>query len=359
MANTIVGLYDDRTTAVRVLQELKQAGFGKDHLRLSSNETDPSSEFNVDVKENATPDALARYGVPEDEADFYAESVRRGGALVVARVRDEDAEAVSDVMARHAPVNYEKRSAEYRQSGFAGYDRSAPPYDTNKMQEERGRYASERGQRLQEIEESLKVGKREVIRGAVRVHKYVETERAEETIRLREQHAEVERTTVDRALSPEEADAAFREETIEVVERAEEAVVSKEARVVGEVQVGTGTTEREETVGADLRRTRVEVEEVEGGRGTSGGYADYDRDFRSHFQTAYGNTGRDYSEYEPAYRYGAESRGRYAGRNYADVERDLRSDYEGRYGQGAWENVKDAVRTGWERVKDTARDATR
>ncbi len=356
MASTIVGLYDDRTTAVRVLQELKQAGFTKDHLRLSSNETEPSSEFNVDVKNSATPDALTGYGVPQDEADFYAESVRRGGALIVARVREEDAEAVADIMARHAPVNYEKRSAEYRQSGFTGYDRSAQPYDQNKMQEERGRYAGEAQQRLQEIEESLKVGKREVVTGAVRVHKTVETERAEETIKLREQHAEVERTNVDRALSPEEADAAFRDETIEVVERAEEAIVSKEARVTGEVQVGTETSEREETVGADLRRTRVEVEQVEGTQ-AKGSSADYDRDFRSHFQTTYGNTGRDYNTYEPAYRYGYEASNdqRYSGRNYSDVENDLRTDYEGRNGQGAWENVKDAVRTGWERTKNAVR----
>ncbi len=42
----------------------------------------------------------------------------------------------------------------------------------------------------------------------------------------------------------------------------EEAVVSKTARVTGEVEVGKTATEREETIRDTVRQTKVEVEKI-------------------------------------------------------------------------------------------------
>jgi hypothetical protein len=56
--------------------------------------------------------------------------------------------------------------------------------------------------------------------------------------------------------------------------------------------------------------------------------------------------------YEPAYRYGYESAGRFRGRTWNDVEPELRTgwaQFEGP-GQSTWENIKDAVRDAWERI---------
>jgi hypothetical protein len=63
-------------------------------------------------------------------------------------------------------------------------------------------------------------------------------------------------------------------------------------------------------------------------------------------------SGRSYSDYRPAYRYGYESGRHHMGRNWNDVESDLRTGwgkYEGR-GQSTWENVKDAVKDAWDRI---------
>jgi hypothetical protein len=60
----------------------------------------------------------------------------------------------------------------------------------------------------------------------------------------------------------------------------------------------------------------------------------------------------DYSQWEPAYRYGFESSQRYQNRNWEDVEHDLSSGwtrFEHR-GQRTWEQVKNAVRDAWDRV---------
>jgi hypothetical protein len=75
--------------------------------------------------------------------------------------------------------------------------------------------------------------------------------------------------------------------------------------------------------------------------------------WRNSFTTRpYVNADRGFDFYKPGYRYGYESATRYRGRNWNDVEGDLRTGwdkYEHR-GQGAWENVKDAVRDAWNRV---------
>ena len=84
----------------------------------------------------------------------------------------------------------------------------------------------------------------------------------EETLRLREEHVVVNRRPVDRAVT--DADMSnFKQGDIEITERSEEAVVSKQARVVEEVQVGKQVTEREEVITDTVRRTDVEVEEVD------------------------------------------------------------------------------------------------
>ena len=108
MPKTIVGLYDDHPTAEKAVRELEQAGFGPDHLRTSSRGGGSESRYAVDA-DKMTPDYLTRQGVPADEADFYVEGVRRGGSLVVAHVQDQDAVAAAEIMARHAPLDYESQ----------------------------------------------------------------------------------------------------------------------------------------------------------------------------------------------------------------------------------------------------------
>ena len=111
------------------------------------------------------------------------------------------------------------------------------------------------------MEEELQVGKRQVERGGVRVRSRVIERPVEEVVRLREERVRVERRPVNRPVT--EADLrAFREGTIEVIEQAEEPVVSKQARVIEEVAVGKDVAERTETVRDTVRRTEVDVEET-------------------------------------------------------------------------------------------------
>ena len=109
------------------------------------------------------------------------------------------------------------------------------------------------------VEERLRVGKREVEHGRVRIRSYVVETPVQEQVRLREEHVEVERRAVDRPVA--DADRLFQERTIEAAESAEEAVVAKEARVVEELVVRKEAEERVQTVQDKVRRTEVEVED--------------------------------------------------------------------------------------------------
>ena len=343
MAKTIVGLYDDRTTASRVLDDLQDAGFGNDHLQFTSNEKGSRYDYEVDASTAARPGYLSKYGVADNEAKFYAEGVRRGGSLVIARVHDDDVDRAVDIMARHNPVRYEDRHEDY------DYDESAAAYTETEVAANREAYAGQAQQRFKEIQENLKIGKREVVRGGVRVNKYVDTDVQEETLRLREEHVNVDRTAVNRPATAADLDDAFEDKSIEMVERAEEAVVEKSAVVTGEVAVGKDVDVREETVGGEVRSTRVEVEQI-----AADTYVTEEPAFREHYESTYATTDRDFDAYKPAYQYGYAAGQTYKDRDYGAVEMDLRRDYSDRYHEGdesLWDETKDAVRHGYNRAK--------
>lgn len=104
-----------------------------------------------------------------------------------------------------------------------------------------------------------------------------------------------------------------------------------------------GTVEREE---------RREVRRMGAGSSTPVTGYDYDNDFRRDYETRYGTRGVAYDEYEPAYRLGSTwaTDERYRTRDWTAIEPDLRRDWEQR-GRGKWEDVKDAVHYGWQRVR--------
>jgi hypothetical protein len=83
--------------------------------------------------------ALTQAGISEDEADVYAEGLRRGGAVVSARVADADASRLKVVMDRKA-VKLTDRSAAYHKAGWQSFDPDAQPYSVEQVRRERELY---------------------------------------------------------------------------------------------------------------------------------------------------------------------------------------------------------------------------
>lgn len=83
--------------------------------------------------------ALTQAGVGKEEADVYAEALRRGGAVVSARVADAEASRLQAIMDRSS-VKLADRTAAYRTAGWRSFDPSSGPYTAEQVRRERELY---------------------------------------------------------------------------------------------------------------------------------------------------------------------------------------------------------------------------
>jgi uncharacterized protein (TIGR02271 family) len=217
----------------------------------------------------------------------------------------------------------------------------------------RGRHHADAGDvRIPIVEEEIHVETRRVEGGGVRIYSHVTEQPVEQQVHLRDERVTVERRPVDRPASERDL-AAFKEGTIEVAETHEEAVVTKQVRIVEEVVVEKDVSEHTETVRNTVRRTEVDVEPIkkESAPGAHD-FAAYEREFRTHYDSAYAQRGSPYDRWAPAYRYGYDIAmdPRYRDREWAGMETDARRDWEQRH-KGTWEEFKEAIRYAWDKVR--------
>jgi uncharacterized protein (TIGR02271 family) len=244
---------------------------------------------------------LTRLGVPEQDANYFAEGVRRGGTLVSVNASDEMANEAVAVMKHHGAVEIDKRAAEWRDEGWTGFEaeteraspsvtrsgiesgnpvaaRSEVTAEHRRVPTQQFDAARSRGEvAMPVVEERLEVGKREVERGGVRVESHVTETPVEEQVNLREERINVERRPVDYTFHGSDMEA-FKEAQVEIREAYEELIVNKKARVVEEVVIGKDVEQRTETVRETLRRTDVEVERIEPERARGAGAANNSQD---------------------------------------------------------------------------------
>jgi uncharacterized protein (TIGR02271 family) len=319
---------------------------------------------------------LTAAGVPDEDAQYYAEGVRRGGTLVMVAAEENKAQQAYDIMMRHGAVDIDERGNQYRQEGWKGYDPNAQPYTAQQIESYRtsnrpaanrpaatNTYNTTNQARTQNqgeavlpvVEEELQVGKRQVQSGGARIYTHVTEKPVEEQVRLREEKVDVNRRPVNRPVT--EADmAAFKEGSIDVNTMAEQPVVNKQARVVEEVGINKNVQERTETVRDNVRRNEVEVQQMGGQTGTRN-YNDYETDFRNHYQTNYGRQGGNtsYEQYRPVYRFGYDlaSDPRYSNADWNTVEQTARTQWQTRNPNTPWEQVKDTVRYAWDKARNS------
>lgn len=230
--------------------------------------------------------ALVDAGVDEDDAHAYAEGIRRGGALVTVRASDADVDRIVDILDDDGTVDFDERESTWRSEGWTGAGTataSTPPaIGATGLTDQASSTSNRADEVIPVAEEKLHVGKREVNRGRVRLHSRVVEHPVQEQVSLREEHVEVERRPMSGATQAGAiAGDPFQERIIEVEERAEEAVVSKEARVVEEVVLRKEAGQRTETISDTVRKTEVDVEDERGNQisriGTTGNPIDRNR----------------------------------------------------------------------------------
>ena len=109
---TVVGLFDGFSEAQRVTQTLVAQGLRGEDITILANREETSVGdalaaaalgVHVDVgpASRGQPAALIALGVPADEAEPYAESLRRGGTLVSVTAAAPQVDAVVELMERY------------------------------------------------------------------------------------------------------------------------------------------------------------------------------------------------------------------------------------------------------------------
>ena len=124
-----------------------------------------------------------------------------------------------------------------------------------------GRAAERDDAHIDIVEERLRVAKRMVDSGGVRVSTEVETVEEAVSLALRQQAAEVERVTVDRVVetAPE---PRLDGDTIIIPIIEERPVIVTQLVVTEEIRVRLTETTREERRSVPLRRERVRIDEI-------------------------------------------------------------------------------------------------
>jgi stress response protein YsnF len=234
MPTSVIGLFEDQDTARKVINALTKAGCDKDAV-----------EILTDTGVDKVTKRLVEAGYDEDKGRRYGEVLETAGALIIADVDDDKADAVLEIMRKFEVLTPE-----------ALLERSG--------KQQQGKQT----EKAQVIEEELEVGKATTT-GGKRLKTEVSEREVQESVALKEETVDVERSRAERTLKPEEADKAFGERTVEVTATTEKPVVSKQAHVVEEVGLTKQSGQREETVSGTVRRQDVKVEEVDSKAGSS------------------------------------------------------------------------------------------
>ncbi len=250
----------------------------------------------------------------EEQAQLYAEGVRRGGTLVVVRAGDRDGQRAELILERHGPVDLLERAAGWRARGWSGYSGEDEPYPPDEVELEQNFYTFEPVYR-RHYEQSLAAA------GNPYAH-YEPAYRYGYDLVARHGYHDRDWHEIESGVQRD-----------------------WESR-------GQGTWDE---FGAAVRyaweEARQAVDMVD--EMYFEDYDDWQPEFRDHYEANYTNSGRSYLDYDFAYRYGYDLAldERYEDREWDELEPEARREWEQR-GRGPWDEYRQAVEHAWNEVRD-------
>jgi hypothetical protein len=366
MDKTVVALFDDMSTAEKAVQELEHLGFSRDHISLmaanrggddggaaAGSAADGAvagagigavlgglAGLLVGIGALAIPGigpiiaagplaaalggagigavaggvigALVDAGVPEEQAQYYAEGIRRGGTLVTVNASEGMADRATNILNRYGPVDINQRAATWRESGWSGFDADEGAYhdtgysasfrnfdqDEDYFRQDFQRNYADSGYDYSYYQPGYRFGYELGNSPQFRGRNWIGTE--------------------------------------------------ADARRAWEMQHPNDAWEDfKDSVRRGWERFTASVSDFASG--------DED-DFRQDFDWNYQGAGRDYEQYRPAYRYGYDLAREDRFRNYgwSDVERDAQNDWQTRFPQNRWTDYRTSVQYGWNRGRTGA-----
>jgi uncharacterized protein (TIGR02271 family) len=275
MSHTVVGLFNNRNAAQAAKQELIQKGFTAENIDVShraatgadtntsQSATTKSTTTRIEVTDSVGNFFKSLFGGDETTARNYTNAAGDADAILTVHTDSiERARQAAGILDHNGAIDIDAASPQHNQQNLTPTAHTTTQNTAYSAETNTRNAAQSQGETaIPIIEEQLQVGKQTLETGGARIRSRIVEKPVEASVRLREEHIVVERHPVNRA--PTNADLAnFTEGSIDIIERAEVPIVKKEARVVEEVAVGKNVTEHQETVRETVRRTEVDVEEV-------------------------------------------------------------------------------------------------
>ncbi|HEX4170682.1 MAG TPA: YsnF/AvaK domain-containing protein [Bryobacteraceae bacterium] len=322
----IVSVFDSEDQARAAARALEEEGFSAADISVLGQQTLGSSD-ETPRREPGFWKRLFGGDVHEHEAAVFGRSVEAGGYVLTARLPESDVPRAMKVLEAQNPVDVHERANDYGLDtetnplptartapwedraesagsgtatgmgaaaagvgagigntlrGAEGNVKNAASGVTDRAERASGTVADrvgvtdrasapragagnidEKGETLRLAEEQLNVGKRQVEAGTTRIRRFVTEKPVEATVTLHEEHADVIRRAVSDPSFLNDVD--WSDQTIEVKEMSEEAVVNKTTKLAEEVVIRKEGTDRTETIRDKVRRQEVDVEHLDAG----------------------------------------------------------------------------------------------
>lgn len=259
-ASTLTAFFEDRDDAASAVQRLVDAGIDPTNVRLVAGDNSNAAASRSDDGKGFWA-SLEDFFFPDDDRAMYSEGLRRGGFLVtVTGLNASLYDTALDILDDEGSIDLDERVERWKSEGWAP-ENSVGTRSADAASDMRTSASIADGDEevIPVMEEELRIGKRDVNAGRVKVRAYTVATPVSEQVSLRDESVEIERRAIDRAV--EGTEAAFQDRTIEAEEHHEEAVVSKDARVVEEVAIRKTAQQRDETISDSVRKTEVEIDD--------------------------------------------------------------------------------------------------
>ncbi len=243
MNQTVVGVFQHMEDAEKAVRNLENMGISRSNIDVSKRSAEESSASTDRDSENGITRFFKSLFGDGDDADRYSRMGNSGYSVVTVHASTvSDAERAAEILDEYGAVDVDEDSHSTHSGMNAGNTRTGEDSDT-----------------VSRVSEELNVGKREVESGKVRVRSRIVEKPVEESVRLREEHIQIDRQAVNRPLTDSDQ-SAFRDQDIELTERAEVPVVNKEARVVEEIRISKTVSEHDQVVKDTVRNSEIDID---------------------------------------------------------------------------------------------------
>ena len=249
----VVALFDTPEHAEAARRNLEGANFPGSEISIVSSKT--LATAGEALREPGLWHRLFGRDIEMHEATVYGRAVESGGVVLTLRVPESDVPRAMGILNAHKVVDVQERAV---QQGLIPKETVIPTVPKPVAAAATVTTPIPKEQILRLAEEQLDVGKRLLQEGTTRIRRFVTEKPVEAKVSLHEEHAQVIRRAVADPKSLKDID--WSDQTIEVIETAEEVVVSKSAHIAEEVIISKEGSDRVETVRDTVRRQQVEVE---------------------------------------------------------------------------------------------------